>query len=231
MNTQLRIQRFVKLSRALRNLRYPATFFNTYGMEYGAAAQQSLGKRAIKLFSADSDGVRNAGEMLRQGSCVAFPTETVYGLGANALDEDAVLSVFRHKGRPLTDPLIVHLPDQEKALSYLLLAPPVRVSAVRKQILFFTPEAAIGLTTRPTARRSSCAVGHYDSHCDSVRSSCALVSHNAMTQFLLIITPQLPFRLSLHDYRRAPSRRLWRSDSGRGPSLWWDRPSLSYLSL
>ena len=48
-------------------------------------------------------------ELLGKGKLVAMPTETVYGLGANALDADACLSIFTAKGRPLTDPLIVHV--------------------------------------------------------------------------------------------------------------------------
>lgn len=45
---------------------------------------------------------------------VAFPTETVYGLGANALNKDAILNIFHTKKRPLTDPLIVHVHDVEE---------------------------------------------------------------------------------------------------------------------
>jgi L-threonylcarbamoyladenylate synthase len=55
--------------------------------------------------------VRRAAELLRGGRLVAFPTETVYGLGANALDETAVRRVFEAKGRPATNPLIVHVAD------------------------------------------------------------------------------------------------------------------------
>ena len=54
---------------------------------------------------------------------MAFPTETVYGLGANALDESAVLSIFTTKGRPLTDPLIVHVPTKQEALALLEMSP------------------------------------------------------------------------------------------------------------
>src|SRR5579884_3456617 len=57
----------------------------------------------------DPEGVRTAAELLRRGGVVAFPTETVYGLGANALDAAAVQRVFEAKGRPADDPLIVHL--------------------------------------------------------------------------------------------------------------------------
>ncbi|MGI8589275.1 MAG: L-threonylcarbamoyladenylate synthase [Chloroflexia bacterium] len=55
--------------------------------------------------------MERAGEMLRAGELVAFPTETVYGLGANALDAESVARIFEAKGRPATDPLIVHLAD------------------------------------------------------------------------------------------------------------------------
>lgn len=51
----------------------------------------------------------NAGKLLAQGELVAFPTETVYGLGANALDSRAVAKIFEAKGRPADNPLIVHL--------------------------------------------------------------------------------------------------------------------------
>jgi tRNA A37 threonylcarbamoyladenosine synthetase subunit TsaC/SUA5/YrdC len=59
--------------------------------------------------------------MLRAGRCVAFPTETVYGLGANALDAEAVKSIFQYKGRPLTDPLIVHVSNELEALKLIML--------------------------------------------------------------------------------------------------------------
>ncbi|SDY63771.1 L-threonylcarbamoyladenylate synthase [Tindallia californiensis] len=55
-------------------------------------------------------------EMLAQGKTVAFPTETVYGLGANALDEKAVQSIFEAKGRPSDNPLIVHIAQWKEVL-------------------------------------------------------------------------------------------------------------------
>lgn len=57
----------------------------------------------------DAEIVRRAGDILRRGGLVAFPTETVYGLGANALDANAVRRIFAAKGRPTYDPLIVHV--------------------------------------------------------------------------------------------------------------------------
>ena len=49
-----------------------------------------------------------AGKILREGGLVAFPTETVYGLGADALDEEASAKIYAAKGRPSDNPLIVH---------------------------------------------------------------------------------------------------------------------------
>jgi L-threonylcarbamoyladenylate synthase len=57
---------------------------------------------------ATTEAIRQAADILRRGGIVAFPTETVYGLGANALDVGAVQRVYEVKGRPSTSPLIVH---------------------------------------------------------------------------------------------------------------------------
>jgi L-threonylcarbamoyladenylate synthase len=57
----------------------------------------------------DAAAIRQAAEILLRGGLVAFPTETVYGLGANALDAAAVQRIFIAKGRPASDPLIVHI--------------------------------------------------------------------------------------------------------------------------
>jgi L-threonylcarbamoyladenylate synthase len=59
--------------------------------------------------------ITRAAALLRAGRLVAFPTETVYGLGANALSEEAVRLIFEAKGRPLSSPLIVHVASIEMA--------------------------------------------------------------------------------------------------------------------
>jgi L-threonylcarbamoyladenylate synthase len=61
------------------------------------------------------DEIQRAAEMLRAGNLVAFPTETVYGLGANALDAAAVARIFEAKGRPQSSPIIVHVSSREMA--------------------------------------------------------------------------------------------------------------------
>lgn len=59
----------------------------------------------------DRDKLRYAAEVIKSGGLVAFPTETVYGLGANALDPKAVEGIYKAKGRPSDNPLIVHIAD------------------------------------------------------------------------------------------------------------------------
>lgn len=62
----------------------------------------------------DEVGIRRAADLLKQGRTVALPTETVYGLAANALDGEAVKKIFRAKGRPQDNPLIVHVAEFEE---------------------------------------------------------------------------------------------------------------------
>lgn len=59
----------------------------------------------------DESAVSRAGKILREGGLVAFPTETVYGLGGNALDPNASRKIYAAKGRPSDNPLIVHIAE------------------------------------------------------------------------------------------------------------------------
>lgn len=70
------------------------------------------------------ENIARAGEALRRGELVGMPTETVYGLAANALDPDAVARTFAAKGRPSDNPLIVHLASVEDVLSVAAAFPP-----------------------------------------------------------------------------------------------------------
>lgn len=76
--------------------------------------------RSTKLLSIDAESpdasvIAEAADVLRAGGLVAFPTETVYGLGGNALDAHAVAGIFKAKGRPAGNPLIVHIPNVQAA--------------------------------------------------------------------------------------------------------------------
>ncbi len=70
-----------------------------------------------KKFSEEQ--LSEAAKILAAGGLVAFPTETVYGLGANALLPEAVAQVYAVKGRPSDNPLIVHLADPEQLKDYV----------------------------------------------------------------------------------------------------------------
>src|SRR5260370_4102732 len=66
-------------------------------------------RRHTRRLTADAAAIDQAQAILRAGGLVAFPTETVYGLGAHALDGQAVRGIFEAKARPADDPVIVHL--------------------------------------------------------------------------------------------------------------------------
>jgi L-threonylcarbamoyladenylate synthase len=76
--------------------------------------------------------IREAAEIIRGGGLVAFPTETVYGLGANALDPAAVQKIFELKGRPETSPLIVHVASVEMARTIVADWPPLAAELARQ---------------------------------------------------------------------------------------------------
>ena len=76
--------------------------------------------------------IRKAARIIRSGGLVAFPTETVYGLGANALDETAVERIYRAKGRPAGSPLIVHAADTEMAQTLVSEWPDVAAQLAAK---------------------------------------------------------------------------------------------------
>ena len=76
----------------------------------------------------DAEIIQKAGTLIRQGGLVAFPTETVYGLGADALQSQAAMKIYEAKGRPSDNPLIVHIARQE---------------AIEKIVTKFTPQAKL----------------------------------------------------------------------------------------
>jgi len=93
-----------------------------------------------------------AGEVIRCGGLVAFPTETVYGLGANALDAEAVAHIFEAKERPANDPIIVHIHALEQLMQITKNLPAGIESLARR----FWPGA---LTLPPPSRRPRSAAG------------------------------------------------------------------------
>ena len=87
-----------------------------------------LSTHTTALFAA---AIRRAAELLRHGDVVALPTETVYGLAANALDARAVARIFEIKGRPAHNPIIVHVASQAMAERCVQTWPPVAAQLAR----------------------------------------------------------------------------------------------------
>jgi len=73
--------------------------------------------RCAEVVNCNDESIKKCGEVIASGGLVAFPTETVYGLGANALNASAVQSIFTAKKRPNSDPLIVHVLDKSGMLA------------------------------------------------------------------------------------------------------------------
>ena len=67
------------------------------------------------FLSDDENDIKKAGEIISKGGLVAFPTETVYGLGADGLNENAVSKIFAAKGRPGDNPLILHISEIDES--------------------------------------------------------------------------------------------------------------------
>ncbi|MDR1307498.1 MAG: threonylcarbamoyl-AMP synthase [Treponema sp.] len=107
--------------------------------------------RAIRLGSSPAD-IQRAAEILNNGGLAAFPTETVYGLGANAFNIRALARVFEAKGRPRFDPLIIHIasPDMLERLADLdALSPVFRPLPARLAAAFWPGPLTLILPKRP----------------------------------------------------------------------------------
>src|SRR5437660_5148818 len=82
-----------------------------------------------KIVPATPETIAEAGRLLREGSLVAFPTETVYGLGGDATSEVAVARIFAAKGRPRFNPLIVHVAGLAEAEALAVFDERARLAA------------------------------------------------------------------------------------------------------
>ena len=66
-----------------------------------------------KILSTNENDIKTAAQIIRDGGLCVLPTETVYGLGANALDEKAAAKIYSAKGRPSDNPLIIHIAEMK----------------------------------------------------------------------------------------------------------------------
>lgn len=119
-------------------------------------------KPATSLLPPDAGGIARAAAYLRAGDLVAFPTETVYGLGADARNDRAVARIFEAKGRPRFNPLIVHVAAPEAARTYVEWSDAAAALAARfwpgplTMVLPLRPDA--GLSPLVTAELPSLAI-------------------------------------------------------------------------
>src|SRR5260221_7400895 len=121
----------------------------SFAMLYRATPQRRTAPLPAIDLSAEPQDVEEAARLLRGGGLVAFPTETVYGLGGDATSERAVAAIFAAKGRPRFNPLISHLAASEQAADFAALDERAREVAAR-----FWP----GPLTLVLPRRRDCAI-------------------------------------------------------------------------
>jgi L-threonylcarbamoyladenylate synthase len=110
-----------------------------------------------RILPADADAIREAAAILRRGGLVAFPTETVYGLGADATNDQAVRAMFAAKGRPADHPVIVHVADSAQLDALAAKVP----AAARKLAAAFWP-GPMTLVLRRSERISPLVTGGLD---------------------------------------------------------------------
>jgi L-threonylcarbamoyladenylate synthase len=106
----------------------------------------------------DPKTVEDAAALLRAGQLCAFPTETVYGLGADATDADAVLSIYQTKGRPRFNPLIIHCADVAMAETLAVFSP-----LARKLATLWPGPLTLVLPARPNNGLADVAMAGLDS--------------------------------------------------------------------
>jgi L-threonylcarbamoyladenylate synthase len=110
----------------------------------------------VLLKGSDTGALAQAAAMLAAGELVAFPTETVYGLGARADDDAAVARIFAAKGRPADHPLIVHVADADAARRFAARVPPVAI----RLIAAYWPGPLTVIVPRAEGIASAAAGGH-----------------------------------------------------------------------
>lgn len=130
----------------------------------------ALKTKLFKITSPDDKAIDEAARIIRSGGLVAMPTETVYGLAANALDPQAVANIFKAKGRPMDNPLIVHIsrfeqiydlvssvPEQAKRLAEAYWPGPMTIilpksGLIPDEVSAGLPTVAIRMPSHPIAR-------------------------------------------------------------------------------
>lgn len=104
----------------------------------------------MKTILLSRDDIESAARLLKAGELVAVPTETVYGLAANAMDENAVAKIFAAKGRPQDNPLIVHIADKQQVYELAMNVPDM---ALKLMDAFWPGALTLVLNAKPCVPR------------------------------------------------------------------------------
>jgi L-threonylcarbamoyladenylate synthase len=120
---------------------------------------QDVTAKSANVFTAGAENIAAAARLLAEGELVAFPTETVYGLGADATNDEAVARIFEAKGRPRFNPLIVHAADVAAARADVRFDRRAEILAER----FWPGALTLVLRRRPDCRVSLLASAGLDS--------------------------------------------------------------------
>jgi len=129
------------------------------------------------IYSTDAEGIKNLADHIREGEVVAFPTETVYGLGANAFDSVAVKKIFEAKGRPGDNPLICHIYDKSQIKDLVSEVTPLAqtlidnfmpgpITVIMKKSDRVPAEVTAGLDTVGVRMPSNPVAAEFLKHCD-----------------------------------------------------------------
>ena len=110
-----------------------------------------------KILQINEESLKEAKKILRKGGLVSFPTETVYGLGANALNTRAVNRIFYAKGRPNDNPLIVHLADTSQIKKYVK-----SINAIEQRIIDVFMPGPISIVLKKKAKISNVVTAGLD---------------------------------------------------------------------
>ena len=121
--------------------------------------------------------LQQATRVLNDGGCVAFPTETVYGLGADARNSNAIAAIYAAKGRPSFNPLIVHVPNIETAETIAVFSPQARTIADQ----FWPGPLTLVLPLHPHAGISSLVTAGLDTV--AIRVPQGETAHKLLTEF------------------------------------------------
>ncbi len=138
----------------------------------------SRGDMETEVLGTDGAGIDRAALLLRQGALVAFPTETVYGLGADATNDEAVAQIFAVKGRPSFNPLIVHLAGPFSEVSRYAVLP---AAAERYLARGWPPGLTLVLPLKPRSGLSPLVTAGLDTV--AIRMPAAPVAQSLLRRF------------------------------------------------